>query len=74
MITVGELIELLKDYDPKLPVAVYADHSQCTMKATHVGVQYVESLDKFMMEAIAEEDIEDYDKRTLKKVLEISAP
>ena len=59
---VGELKKLLEEFDDDMVVTVCADHGQSVMGAYDVGVAYVLDLEEYMMEEIAEEDLEDYDE------------
>lgn len=58
---IKELIEILQEQDQELEVVVYADHGQTPMKAWAANETHVEDLNQYMMEEIADEDLEEYD-------------
>jgi len=58
---VKELIEILNQQDPELPVALVCDHGQETMKLTNAGEGKVISLDDYMMVEVLPDDQGDYD-------------
>lgn len=57
---VKELIEELQKLPQDMLVTVEADHGQTPMKVTWAGEHYVKDKSEYMMEGIAEEDLEEY--------------
>jgi len=59
--TVEELMKELAKIPKNLPVCIYADHGQSTMKAFSVKKEKVcaEDFDNFMMDTVHPDDIED---------------
>ena len=58
MITVGKLKEMLEGVPEDMVVVVYADHGQTAFKASYAEPGYVTEFDEWMMESVADEDIE----------------
>lgn len=53
---VKELIKELEQFNKNMEAVIYADHGQTHFKAQNVGIEKVESLDKWMMEHAYDDD------------------
>jgi FixJ family two-component response regulator len=58
---IQQLIDLLTDVEDKsTPVVLITDHGQTPMKLNGSGFGYVEDINKYMMEQVYDEDLEEY--------------
>jgi len=61
MLTVGELKEALEDFPDSMEIIISPDDEGNNLhKANGIGPRYVETLRQYYVDAIAEEDAEEY--------------
>ena len=66
MVTVREFIEMLQEFPPDTPLILSTDAEGNELRMVNgVGARYVEALEHRFMEAIDEEELDDYDSWVL---------